>query len=431
MARTTKNPGIFAGDATTTIPPTPVTGVSYRDDVNGLDNIRNGWPFKTIVDSAEFAQIMHELTSLTDEIDKTGILEWSDEVDYDKIPAYVIGSDGQLYKSTGVNGPATTVVDPVGDLTGTWINLQIEDTPSVRNEFINGAFQRWARQITFTSNGSQKYTADMWFMTGSAGVTLQRQNFTVGQTDVPGDPENYLQWTVNSTGTGTTLRQRLPNGRRYNGVDFASRIWARVTSGTHTATVQLQQESGNIVALDDMVLTTTWQPFDNVGVTPTTSVSSDYLEFRITAEDAIHTIEIAVASFTKTNRVVPVELEDDEENIRRCIPWYRKSYSEDIYPGAIATEGAFRSEVTTTSAISHDRYIPFGTPMASDPTVTIYSPETGAAGFYRFSSGAGADVAALVGADTNENGITTATSGTYSGVVPQAITFHYEAKVEL
>lgn len=122
MPRATKNPGIFAADAQTTIPPTPVVGVSYRDPVNGLDNIRDGWPFKQIVNSPEFAQILHELTSLTDLVDRTGILEYKDDVVYDLVPAYVQGSDGVLYVSAIANGPGTGagVVDPVGDVSGTW-----------------------------------------------------------------------------------------------------------------------------------------------------------------------------------------------------------------------------------------------------------------------------------------------------------------------
>lgn len=122
MARTIKNPGIFAADAQTTIPPTPVVGIPYRNAATGLDEIRNGWPFKTIVDSADFAQILHELTSLTDLIDRTGVLEYKDDILYDLVPAYAQGTDGLLYVSEIANGPATGagVVDPVGDVSGTW-----------------------------------------------------------------------------------------------------------------------------------------------------------------------------------------------------------------------------------------------------------------------------------------------------------------------
>jgi hypothetical protein len=119
MARTTKNPGVFASDAETTIPTTPIVGESYRDTT--LASISDGWPFKAIVDSAEFNQFMHQLTSFTQLIDKTGVLKYHPDIDYDDVPAYAVGSDGELYKSTAVNGPATTVRNPVGDSSGTWV----------------------------------------------------------------------------------------------------------------------------------------------------------------------------------------------------------------------------------------------------------------------------------------------------------------------
>ena len=120
MSRIITNPGIFADDAETTIPATPIVGVSYRNDVTGADDIADGWPFKTIVDSSDFAEIMFQITSLLKLLDKTGILEHSDLIDYDSVPAYAVGTDGEVYKSLQVNGPSTTVVDPVGDISDTW-----------------------------------------------------------------------------------------------------------------------------------------------------------------------------------------------------------------------------------------------------------------------------------------------------------------------
>lgn len=158
MPRSTKNPGIFAGDANTTIPPTPVVGVSYRDAANGLDNIRDGWPFKEIVNSPEFAQILHELTSLTDLIDRTGVLEYKDDVEYDIVPAFVQGSNGEIYKSLIANGPATTVVDPVGDATGTWVLFASSKTGQVKTTVLTSSDAAWVpdpltRAIEFTVVG--------------------------------------------------------------------------------------------------------------------------------------------------------------------------------------------------------------------------------------------------------------------------------------
>lgn len=110
--RSVKSPGIFANDALTTIPPVPVTGVSYRDAVNGTANIEDGWPYGERVNSAEYNQIMYQLSTLLEILDKQGILGWTDQVDY-VVPAYVVGSDGRIYQALQASGPATAAQDPI------------------------------------------------------------------------------------------------------------------------------------------------------------------------------------------------------------------------------------------------------------------------------------------------------------------------------
>lgn len=106
-----KSPGIFAENATTVIPPTPIQGVAYRDQVNGTDDTPNGWRYGTKVESQDWNQIMFQLTSMLSMMDKQGVLGWSDEVDYE-VPAITFGSNGLLYFAIQESGPSTTPQDP-------------------------------------------------------------------------------------------------------------------------------------------------------------------------------------------------------------------------------------------------------------------------------------------------------------------------------
>lgn len=110
-----KSPGIFAEDATTVIPPTPIAGVAYRDAVSGTDDTPNGWRYGTRVASQDFNQIMFLLTSMLGMIDKQGVLGWSPDVDYD-VPALVFASNGLPYLAMQASGPSTAAQDPTAGL---------------------------------------------------------------------------------------------------------------------------------------------------------------------------------------------------------------------------------------------------------------------------------------------------------------------------
>lgn len=267
MARDVKNPGIFAADAITTIPTDPVVGVPYRDPVNGLDNIRDGWPYKTIVNSPDFAQILHDLTALTGYIDRTGILEWKDDVEYDDVPAYVRGSDGELYVSLQVNGPSATVVDPVGDTTSTWRRL----LPQTVEEYsINGRFDIWERGPTFSVSG---YTSDrhQMFSSGGGSHTVTQESFAAGQTEVSENPKYFSRSVVVAGGAATDVKslvERVFDVTRSSGQKAVLIFDARAGSGTPQIAVEGVQNFGiggdtlvNSISVQKFTLSTSWQTF--------------------------------------------------------------------------------------------------------------------------------------------------------------------------
>ena len=97
-------PPPFAANALTVIPPTPVAGVSYRDPFAGPASSPDGWPYAERVNSAEFNQILYQLSSMISIQDKKGLLGWSDMVDYTEA-AICFGSDGAVYEWLASSGP--------------------------------------------------------------------------------------------------------------------------------------------------------------------------------------------------------------------------------------------------------------------------------------------------------------------------------------
>lgn len=69
----------------------------------------------------QFNQLFRYLSAFSVEINQKGpFLEYAASIDY-SIGAIVRGSDGILYIALAVNGPGSSVVDPVGDITYKWI----------------------------------------------------------------------------------------------------------------------------------------------------------------------------------------------------------------------------------------------------------------------------------------------------------------------
>lgn len=133
-------PPPFAANALTTIPPTPVAGVSYRDETAGAASSPDGWPYAERVNSAEFNQILYQLSSLVAILDKKGVLGWSSDVNYSEA-ALAFGSDGVLYNWLSASGPALGgAKDPSGGANPTFWKATVTSIPSA-SESVQGIVQ--------------------------------------------------------------------------------------------------------------------------------------------------------------------------------------------------------------------------------------------------------------------------------------------------
>lgn len=117
--RTVTIAGVFAEDATTTIPTPPVPGTAYRDTALTPAEAKEGWPFKEIVDSSKFNQALYEYSTISQMIEKYGFLPWSANTDYVE-GSYALGTDGTIYRAVQDTGPSSTAFNPVNDTTNTY-----------------------------------------------------------------------------------------------------------------------------------------------------------------------------------------------------------------------------------------------------------------------------------------------------------------------
>ena len=163
-------------------------------------------------------------------------------------PAIVLAADGTATANvSAING---------GPLAG------------MRNAIINGNFDIWQRGTSFT--GAQ-YGADRWVNSrGGTTCTLSRQAFTLGQTDVPGEPTYFCRMVVTSVAgasNNSILQQRIEGVRTFAGQQVTVSFWAKADA-TKSIAIELTQTFGTggspSAAVEGIgsvkkTLTTTWQ----------------------------------------------------------------------------------------------------------------------------------------------------------------------------
>lgn len=149
-----------------------------------------------------------------------------------------------------------------------------------RNAIINGNFDHWQRGTSFTANA---YGADRWInlVIGTA-ATQSRQAFTLGQTDVPNEPEYFCRTVVSSVagaGNLALLGQRIEGVRSFAGQTVTLSFWAKADAAKNIA-VEFGQIFGfggspstavTGIGVTTLALTTAWQKFTVTVAVPSIS----------------------------------------------------------------------------------------------------------------------------------------------------------------
>jgi hypothetical protein len=188
-----------------------------------------------------------------------------------------IRSDGNIGIGTTTPTEKLTVSGNVS-VSGNVQAASINNGPlaGMRNAIINGNFDIWQRGTSFSNPASSTYTADRWQVVwnGSGATrTVSQQAFTLGQTDVAGEPTYFIKYNQSVAGSGGTLnylRQPLESVRTFAGQQVTVSFYAKAASATTMPVVSLAQffgsggsPSGNVFtdAASSVSITTSWQRF--------------------------------------------------------------------------------------------------------------------------------------------------------------------------
>jgi len=166
----------------------------------------------------------------------------------------------------------------------------------LRNKIINGDFNIAQRGTSFSTPSNGAYTLDRWLVSydGAIGAfTVSQQAHTVGQTDVPDNPNFFFRWNQTSAGSGSTYRRiehRIENVRTLSGKNVTITFYAKADSA-RSVTLALVQNFGGGGSADvstsggTLSLTTSWQQFSvtvqNPSISGKTVGTSPYLCLRL------------------------------------------------------------------------------------------------------------------------------------------------------
>lgn len=281
-----------------------------------------------------------------------------------------------------------------------------------RNKLINGNFDIWQRGDSFTL---AQYTADRWY-SGNTGSTktASKQLFTLGQTEVPGNPTYFMRHVVNSVAGAdntVTMFQAIESVRTLAGKKATLSFYAKADSNKNIAVDFAQAfgiggtPSSTIVGIGAQLIpiTTSWKKYavtvdipNITGKTLGTNNDCLYVSFWFDAGSNLASRTANLGQQSGTFDIAQVQVEEDsvatpfeerpiETELALCQRYYEKSYGITITPGTNSTGSMLTRYLTytTSSTYSSDIRGVYKVTKRNIPTVTLYSTVTGASGKIR------------------------------------------------
>ena len=171
----------------------------------------------------------------------------------------------------------------VTDSSGNLGNIKVNSINSgplagFRNAIINGNFDIWQRATTYTGS-LNPFVADRWTSNGTA-KEVDRRSFTLGQTEVPGNPTYYLEFALTDTTSNSPhVQQSIEGVRTFAGEEVTLSFWCKAVGSGFNLTVEYQQNFGTggapslstVTNAGTTALTTSWAKYTVTTTLPSIS----------------------------------------------------------------------------------------------------------------------------------------------------------------
>ncbi len=294
-----------------------------------------------------------------------------------------------------------------------------------KNALINGNFDLWQRGVTVTTTGGGAYLADRWrheiFGAGGA-MTVSRQAFTLGQSDVPGEPRYYYraQQTAQPATSSRPIEQRIEGVRSFAGQKITASFYAKADAAQQFLIEAAQNfgsggaASAEVALAQNLSLATNWQPyvatFDLASLSGKTVAGNDnYLSIRLNATagtNATFTLDIARFQVEPGEGATPFDQRQPGEEYTLAAHYYAKSYRLDVPPGTTPDLNGVAVYVAQNAGVAENGqiiYLPVK--MRVIPMITYYNPHAANAKWRNTDLGGDSGLAQSLGAGEDRFGI--------------------------
>ncbi|MEM7308917.1 MAG: hypothetical protein AAF682_19700 [Planctomycetota bacterium] len=281
-------------------------------------------------------------------------------------------------------------------------------SPIWRNALINAQLviaQRGVGPFTFDSSNHEGYSFDRWRAgvdsgAGTDQLLVQREDFTPGQADVPGNPRHYLRLNATTTPSGRFfLEQRIEGVRTFAGETVVQSAWWR-SSGLADETVhpKLVQHFGSGGAPSPDVVTDMpqltalqddWARLHSIVTAPSIAGKTignngdDYLALRweFDGAAAAKTLDVALPQIEPGENPSSFEARQLSVELLAAMRYFERSWASDNTIGNTGTDGAARAyDGDTGDMIARGLSTRFRVEKRMVPTVTWYSASGGTSG---------------------------------------------------
>lgn len=311
-----------------------------------------------------------------------------------------LSGDGTVWKEVLRASPDRIAVES-GE--GLWLRqVNGKALSARRNLILNGDFAIGQRGHEFHALSAGNYFLDRWKYVYDGGMIcdFSRGDFEANQSDIPDQPQHFLEWKLSGIAAGNPWIEqriegcdRLPEGsatlslfaKASRSVSMVVRIRRHFGSGGSATQILAQQTLSLATGWEARTVTASVPGFAGKTFGPGHCLS---VEFYLLSGETSVDIMLADVQLEAGDLATRYERMPYWESLRLCQRYFAKTY-----PGETAPGSADQSSCLVTSTSGPAQTAIFGwrypTEMRISPAITVYSPASGTAGNIDIS---GADV---------------------------------------